>query len=100
MPLALGMIVLLLVAFFSTIFGLLLAASIGIKRADRGRYHALRDGQDRRMFSGAARSLSGLRFPEKSPDSDTADRTTDSDSDSDSDNGGDGGASNHRKAVA
>ncbi|GAA2011836.1 hypothetical protein GCM10009799_45120 [Nocardiopsis rhodophaea] len=92
MPLALGMIVLLLVAFFSTIFGLLLAASIGIKRADRGRYHALRDGHDRRLFSGAGRSLSGLRFPEKNPHSDTAERTSDSD--------GDGGASNHRKAVA
>jgi len=63
MPLAIGMIVLLLVVLFSTLLGMLVAASIGIKRSDRGHYRALRNarGGDR-TFSGAARSFTGLRF--------------------------------------
>ncbi|MBB6173473.1 hypothetical protein HNR23_003533 [Nocardiopsis mwathae] len=82
MPWALGMsLVLVLVAFFSAVFGLLLAASIGIKRGDRGRYQALRDGDDRRFFTGAGRSLSGLRFGAAAPRPAPTDRSTDSDDD-------------------
>lgn len=65
MPLILGTLVLLLVAFFSLVLGVLIAASIGIKRDDRGDYHALREGSGERRFSGAGRSLSGLRFPDQ-----------------------------------
>lgn len=68
MPLLIGILVLLLVAVFSAIFGVLLAASIGIRRNDRGDYRALRSGTDDRTFSGAGRRLSGLRFPGGDPD--------------------------------
>lgn len=64
MPLVIGILLLVLVVFFSTLLGLLIAASIGIKRNDRGRYRALRDGGDNRSFSGAGRTLSGLCFPQ------------------------------------
>ena len=67
MPLVIGILLLVLVVFFSTLLGLLIAASIGIKRNDRGRYRALRDGSDNRSFSGAGRTVSGLCFP-ASPD--------------------------------
>ncbi|MUL39740.1 hypothetical protein FZ103_00855 [Streptomonospora sp. PA3] len=63
MNLAIGMIVLLLVAFFSILLGMLVAATIGIKRNDRGHYRALRNGRGTdRTFSGAGRTFTGLRF--------------------------------------
>lgn len=62
MPLAIGTIVLLLVAFFSVLLGMLVAATIGIKRSDRGHYRALRNGRRDGTFSGAGRSVTGLCF--------------------------------------
>ena len=60
-----GIVVLVLVVVFSTLLGLLLAASIGIRRSDSGRYGALRHGGGTGSFSNAGRTLSGLRFPER-----------------------------------
>ncbi|MBV2362886.1 hypothetical protein ACFPZ0_23370 [Streptomonospora nanhaiensis] len=62
MPLVFGAVVILLVAFFSVVLGVLVAATIGIKRTDRGHFRALRHGRDKRTFSGAGRSVTGLRF--------------------------------------
>ncbi|MFC7742673.1 hypothetical protein ACFQXA_19505 [Nocardiopsis composta] len=65
MPLFIGIITVVLVLFFSAFLGLLIAASIGIKRNDRGHYRALRSGTAHRSFSGAGRALSGVRFPDQ-----------------------------------
>ncbi|GAA1773102.1 hypothetical protein [Streptomonospora arabica] len=63
MPLVIGTIVVILVVFFSVLLGMLVAATIGIKRSDRGHYRALRNGRGGdRTFSGAGRTFSGLRF--------------------------------------
>ncbi|QBI52484.1 hypothetical protein [Streptomonospora litoralis] len=62
MSLVIGTIVVILVVFFSALLGMLVAATIGIRRSDRGHYRALRNGRDDRTFSGAGRSFSGLRF--------------------------------------
>ncbi|KIH97011.1 hypothetical protein LP52_21405 [Streptomonospora alba] len=100
MSLAIGMIaVIVLVALFSALLGMLVAASIGIRRSDHGRYRALRNGRDDSRFSGAARSFSGLRFVENSsiPEADD-----DAEDDEGQDDGrGDGSARNGRPhAVA
>ncbi|WP_017592292.1 hypothetical protein [Nocardiopsis potens] len=65
MHLFIGIITVVLVVFFSALLGLLFAASIGIRRNDRGHYRALRSGTAHRSFSGAGRALSGVRFPEQ-----------------------------------
>ncbi|MDA0565979.1 hypothetical protein LG943_16895 [Streptomonospora sp. S1-112] len=62
MTLVIGAMVILLVAFFSVVLGVLVAATIGIKRTDRGHFRALRNGRNDRTFSGAGRSVTGLRF--------------------------------------
>ncbi|GAB3462718.1 hypothetical protein GCM10027570_49420 [Streptomonospora sediminis] len=82
MPLAIGTIVLLLVAFFSVLLGMLVAATIGIKRSDRGHYRALRNGRGNGTFSGAGRSVTGLCFV----NDDATGRTGDTEGD---DDGGD-----------
>ncbi|MFD0773887.1 hypothetical protein ACFQZ2_08105 [Streptomonospora algeriensis] len=92
MSLVIGMIaVIVLVAFFSVLLGMLVAASIGIRRSDRGRYRALRNGDDERPFSGAGRSLSGLRFVENGSVPEAADDENDEEKDY-----GDGDGSSHR----
>lgn len=65
MSLVIGtIVVIVLVAFFSALLGMLVAATIGIRRSDRGHYRALRNGRYNRTFSGAGRSWTGLRFPD------------------------------------
>ncbi|MFW5416295.1 hypothetical protein J0910_06695 [Nocardiopsis sp. CNT-189] len=65
MPLFIGILTVVLIMLFSALLGLLIAASIGIKRNDRGHYRALRSGTAHRSFSGAGRALSGVRFPDQ-----------------------------------
>ncbi|GAA4914298.1 hypothetical protein [Streptomonospora salina] len=89
LPLAIGTVVLLLVAFFSVLLGMLVAATIGIKRSDRGHYRALRNGRGGgRTFTGAGRTLTGLRFVRNRSAADDADGSQAESEGGDSEEGG------------